>query len=273
VGRGRAVCAGGPWQVTPGRELAERPYAGVFLRRPAPPSPSTDPTATPRQRAARRGSDVVFVTSRLRYVEGVLQAEDGAARGEARVALARVIDHDLDHGDERHRGRPVCDTTHCMTFKGTSSTPPDGGLVGALQRPLVDTGRRGWLPFSQGGDAAWQEPRSHGALVAAVGAFTSLTLRDAPGADAGRVVVVVRPERVGAADVDEPEALPCELLRSRLGLPSCPTSASREGDTWRFTGQGAGHGLGLDVERAKGRAREGASADTILDEAFPRRRR
>jgi hypothetical protein len=271
VARGRAVCTGGPWLVTPGRDLAERPYAGVFHRSPAPPSPSTDPTATPRQRAARRGSDVVFSTSRSRYVDGVLRAEDSTLRGEARVALSRVIDHDHDHGGERHPGRPVCDTTHCMTFKGTTSSPPDRALVDALQRPLVDSGRRGWLPFSQGGASPWQETRPHRAVTAALGAFASLTLHD--GADGGRVVVVVRAERVGDADIDEPEAVPCELLRSRLRLPSCPTLATRTGDRWTFSGQGAGHGLGLDVEQAKRRARGGASADAILDEAFPRQRR
>ena len=160
-----------------------------------------------------------------------------------------------------------------MTFKGTPMGPADPTLPQALRRPLVDTGRRGWLPFSQGGDAPWQETRPRSALVAAVGMFTSLTVRDATEVDGGRIVVVIRPGRAGDADVDEPEVLPCELLRSRLRLPSCPTSASRHGDSWIFAGQGAGHGLGLDVERAKGRAREGASADTILDEAFPRRRR
>jgi len=273
VARGRAVCAGGPWRVTPGRDLAERPYAGVFVRSPAPPSPSTDPTTTARQRAARRGSDVIFTTGRSRYVEGVLQAEDSTLRGEARVALARVIDHDHDHGDERHPGRPVCDTTHCMTFKGTSTAPADPALPQALQRPLTASGRRGWLPFSQGGEAPWQETRAERVVTVALGAFSSLTVREAPGVDGGRVVVVVRPGHAGDADVDEPEVLPCELLRSRLRLPSCPTSATRDGVTWTFAGQGAGHGLGLDVELAKRRAREGRSADSILDEAFPRPQR
>ncbi len=270
LSRGRAVCAGGPWRVSAGRALAERPYAGVFVRSVAPPFSSSDETATPRQRAARRGSDVLFVTSRLRYTAGVLQAEDAAIRGEARVALARVIDHDLDFGHERHSGRPVCDTTHCMTFLGTPPDTPDAAVVAALSRPLSAAGLSGWLPFSQGGESPWEQTRSHDDVVAAVGAFTMLLAKE-PGVGEAPSVLVVRQETEGDADVDVTERLPCERLWSPLRLPSCPTRIERHAETWRFVGRGAGHGLGLDVEAAKAQARAGASVDAILERAFPAR--
>jgi hypothetical protein len=273
---GRAVCARGTWRVRPQQGKSDRSYAGVFVKsaslssktsQPSSPLSSSSPraTTTARQRAARQGSEIVFFTRRARYVAGVLQAEDATLVGEARVALARVIDHDVDHGSSRHPDRPVCDTTHCMTFLGTPEGAIDPAVVAALQRSLAQSGYSSWLPFSQGGSTPWQKERAHEDVVAAVGEVTSLVLKKS---DVGPVVVVVHPERVGEAWVDEVEAMSCERLRGPLRLPSCPVRAERRGPVWTFWGTGAGHGLGLDVERARQRAREGASADTIVREAY-----
>ena len=259
---GVAVCAGAPWMVQPTATSADRPYAGLFRRRPVRSSSSTDPSASPRQRAARRGSDLQFTTSRGRYAEGVLRAEDSRLRGEARVALVRVIDHNVDHADERHGGRPVCDTTHCQTFLGTSSDPA-AVVTEALASPLRRASLSGWLPFSQGGQAPWTAERSTARVRAAIGAFGSIAVN-------GSVVVVVRSTSSRDAVYDEAETMPCERLRSSLQLPSCPTRIDTHDDRVVFSGVGAGHGFGLNVERARALSAAGASADAILDDAWPR---
>ena len=269
---GVAVCAGAPWMVQPTATSADRPYAGLFRRRPIRPSSSsslsssssssTAPSASPRQRAARRGSDLQFTTSRGRYAEGVLRAEDSRLRGEARVALVRVIDHNVDHADERHGGRPVCDTTHCQTFLGTASGPA-ADVTEALASPLRGASLSGWLPFSQGGQAPWTAERSTARVRAAIGAFGSIAVN-------GSVVVVVRSTSSRDAVYDEAETMPCERLRSSLQLPSCPTRIDTHDDRVVFVGVGAGHGLGLNVERARTLSAAGASADAILDDAWPR---
>ncbi len=252
------LCLSGPWLV----DVAgmKRPYAGTFTASPLLKSTTSQAHATPRQAAARRGSSIVFGTSRVAYVRGVLVAEDSQLRGEARVALARVIDHNVDHSVERHPGRAVCDTTHCQTFPGTAApiVDVDRALAQAVATPLP---YRGWLPFSQGGSEPWQQQRRRDEVVSAVGAFDSLVVR------AGHVVltrVSVGPD--GA--FDEPVTLGCEALRNPLRLPSCPESVTFAGSTVRFAGHGAGHGLGLSVENARAAAATGTTADRLLEEAY-----
>ncbi len=268
AGGAQAVCVGAPFSVTPTAGRDERPYAGVFAWSP-PPSVSTttpaDPTTTPRQRAARRGSDFLFRTARGAYASGVLRAEDASLRGEAKVALLKVIDHNVDAGAARHPQRPVCDTTHCQTFLGTDANEKNGDdvVAAAIADAYTGPGARAWLPFSQGGEALWQQTRPVFEVRAAVGAFVSLHVKSG-------AVVVVR-QRVGRdGPYDDPEPFDCERLRSRLRLPSCPSAASVVGDHFTFTGVGAGHGLGLDVEGAKAKAAAGTSAADILRDAYPR---
>ncbi len=251
------LCLSGPWLVDVAGST--RPYAGTFSSSLVP-QPATTTHATPRQAAARRGSSVVFATSRVAYVRGVLLAEDSQLRGEARVALARVVDHNVDHSDERHPGRPVCDTTHCQTFPGTASpvVDVDRSLAVAVAQPLP---YRGWLPFSQGGSEPWQERRTRDEVVAAVGAFETLVVR------AGHVVLTrLRVGRDGA--FDEPVTLGCETLRNPLRLPSCPEAVTFAGSAVVFAGHGAGHGLGLSVEEARAAAATGTTADRLLHEAY-----
>jgi hypothetical protein len=249
---GPAVCAGGPWLVTPpGR--AERAYAGIFSLEPAPPLESpAGPAPTPREARARRGSDLVFRTTRILYAAGVVAAEDGAARGEARIALARVADANQAHS--RHPGRPVCDTTHCQAFLGTRAPAAEDRK--ALESPHP---ARAWLPFSRGGTEPWRAERSVSEVERALG----------PGAraaamGAGRVSVTVTASD-GEGRWEERRELGCEALRAPLKLPSCPERARREGARWIFEGRGEGHGEGLDVEWAK---RSGLGAEEILARAY-----
>ncbi len=256
-----ALCIGAPWRVPVAGET--RPYAGTFRWSPPPAlTTTTTTTATAKQQAARRGSSFVLTTSRQGYVRAVLDAEDAGIRGEARIALARVIDHNVEHGDQRHGGRPVCDTTHCQAFRGTPKRGDDvdgRAVVDALQKPLALTG---WLPFSQGGTAPWREQRTRTEVTTAIGAFTALQLKDG-------VVVVVRSVDDASGSHDEAEAIGCERLRSPLRLPACPSSVDVDGNRFEFVGVGAGHGQGLDVEAAKKASAAGASADAILRSAFP----
>jgi hypothetical protein len=254
---GTLVCAGGPWLLRyPG--LAEaRPYAGVLTREPPPethPPRAPGPPPTPREQRARRGSDLVLRTTRLAYAAGVVDAEDARLRGEPRIALARVADRNGRAASERHPGRPPCDTTHCQAFRGTVAARAEDRA--ALRAPLPPGP---WLPFSQGGDAPWRAERPRADVERALG----------PGAQGlsfgrGKVTyLALAGDR--EAPFLEPQLLPCERLRGPLKLPSCPEQAELRADVWRFTGRGAGHGEGLDVEWA---ARSGLRAEELLLRAY-----
>jgi len=249
---GPAVCLGGAWRVRYPGLAAPREYAGVFTLEPAPPwQPAPGDRPTERERRARRGSDLVFRTTRLAYAAGVVAAEAAALRGEARIALARAADR--NGSTSRHPGRPVCDTTHCQAFLGTAAPAAEDRT--ALVAPLPP-GR--WLPFSRGGAEPWSAERGRGAVEAALGAGAR-----ALAFGGGRVRWSLAVEE-GGARFDERRDAPCEALRGPLKLPSCPEAAEGGGATIRFTGRGEGHGLGLDVEWA---ARSGLTAAQLLERA------
>ena len=255
TGQGRAICLGGSWRVRfPGGPEAGRAYAGIFAHDPAPRyRPPRGAVVSRRARRARRGSDFVFVTSVDRYAAGVLAAEDARIEGPAREALARVVAHNA--GVLRHRGRPVCDTTHCQVFLGTRA--PGSGDAQALAAPPLRAA--GWLMFSRGGDEPWIERRPVVRVEAILGRGAA-RLRP----HAGKVDYVVS-VRAGPALYDEARQVPCPRLSGPLKLPSCPDSASRQGAQFVFRGRGQGHGQGLDVEHAK---RSDQTADEILRAAY-----
>lgn len=254
-----AVCLGAPWRVR-FPKLAEegRDYAGVFTWSPPPayrppPGVPTSPSAL----KARRGSDFVFRTTRLQYTAGVVAAEDVTLKGEPRVALARVVAHNEQHS--RHRGRPVCDTTHCQAFRGTVRVQPEEAqAVG--KSPLK---WKEWLLFSQGGEEPWKAARPRVEVERLVGrVLVSLHF------EGGRALFILR-KTEGEATFESAGSLPCDLLRSGLKLPSCPRTASFDGPDIVFEGRGRGHGEGLDVEAAKV---SGLKSDAILEEAYGKRR-
>jgi hypothetical protein len=82
--------------------------------------------------------------------------------------------------------------------------------------------------------------------------------------DAGRVFFV-RAQHEAGATFDTTESQPCELLRSGLKLPSCPRTASFDGEDILFEGRGRGHGEGLDVEAAKAST---LRSEEILEHAY-----
>ena len=248
---GPLACAGGPWLVRLPGAWVPRPYAGVFSLDPAP-SPLAASPGTAREMKARRGSDLVFRTTRLLYAAGVAAAEDASLKGEARVALARVADCNARHSP--HRGRAVCDTTHCQVFQGTPAPLSEDRR--ALAAPL---GALRWLPFARGGDEPWHEERSVEAVEAVLGR-QARAYRFA----SGRVLFLA--SSTDGKDLwEEERALPCEALRGPLKLPSCPNGARVANGRVLFEGRGVGHGEGLDVEWAK---RSGLGADEILERAY-----
>lgn len=253
--RGAAVCLGAPWRVRYQKGPEEgRDYAGVFTWSPPPPyrPPAGVPTS-PSALKARRGSDFVFRTTRLQYTAGVVSAEDVTLKGEARLALARVVAHNERHS--RHPGRAVCDTTHCQAFQGTVRVQRDDAK--ALRLPPLKW--REWLLFSQGGQEPWTQERPRADVERLLGkGLVSLRF------EAGRVQYLLT-EKEGAATFESGRSLPCELLRSGLKLPSCPRTASFNGGTLVFEGRGRGHGEGLDVESAK---TSGLRSDAILENAY-----
>ena len=242
LGTGTILCTGGPWQVRVAGSHV-RPYAGVFSFRPLPER-TPEPGSTPREARARQGSEVVFRTTLSDYVSGVMAAEQGGLRGEAAVALAQVIAHDARV--ERHPGRPVCDTTHCQAFLGTSAITPE--VRRALDQPELPTTR--WLPYFRGGSEPWEVRRPAAEVHAQLGDFQRL------GGD-GRTLEVVRSTGI--------EQTACEPVRAALRLPSCPTEGVPEGETVRIRGRGRGHGLGLDVEAARS---SGLDAAELLRRAY-----
>jgi len=249
---GPLLCAGGPWQIRLPGGAPPRPYAGLLRYDPAPEPADPAPEATPRERRARRGSDLVLTTTRLAYAAGVVAAEDAALRGEPRIALARVADANGAH--PRHPGRPCCDTTHCQAFLGTAAPAREDRA--ALQAPLrVER----WLPFSRGGAERWRAVRP----LAAVRRVLGEGARDLR--FAGGQVSFAASASDGDHRWEERRTIPCERLRGPLKLPACPERAAVEGEAIVFTGRGQGHGEGLDVEWAR---RSGRTAAEILAEAY-----
>ena len=239
---GELLCAGGSWFVRVGT-AAPRAYSGTFLWRPVPDrQPEAGETA--RQARARRGSDVIFRTTLAAYAAGVLAAENAALEGEARQALLRVVAHDASVS--RHRGRPVCDTTHCQVFRGTA--PPSPSDVAALSLPPLPT--REWLAYFRGGREPWTARRAVGQVRAVLGEVTAL---EGTGNQLQTTTLAGTTTR------------PCEPVRSALRLPACPHSAEFMGQTVVFYGEGQGHGLGLDVDAA---ARSPLTADALLERAY-----
>ena len=257
--RGAAVCLGMPWRLRfPKGPEQGRDYAGVFTWSTPPPyRPPPGVPTSPSALKARRGSDFVFRTTRLQYTAGVVAAEDVTLKGEARVALARVIAHNERHS--RHPGRPICDTTHCQAFRGTVRVQREEAKAVGLPPLRWDE----WLLFSQGGQEPWKEVRPRADVEGLVGrSLVSLRF------EKGRALFILT-KREGDSTFESAGSLPCDLLRSGLKLPSCPRTASFDGPGIIFEGRGRGHGEGLDVEAAK-ESRLGS--DAILEEAYGRNR-
>ncbi|MFH1808604.1 MAG: hypothetical protein ABIJ09_07660 [Pseudomonadota bacterium] len=248
-----ALCLGAPWQVRfPDIAPDHRNYAGVFRLSPPPRyRPPAGERVSRRQQLARQGSSFVFTTTLGRYTAGVLRAEDDGIRGEPRIALGRVIAHNA-RDRTRHDGRPPCDTTHCQVFQSTPLWQDTARALSPLPYP-------GWLAFSRGGQEPWSQRRTTAEFDELLGSgWQNLRVEEDR-------ATYLRSVSRGDLTYDEVASLPCEVLRSRLRLPSCPDKVARQGSQVELSGHGEGHGQGLDVEAAK---KTGLGADAILDQAY-----
>ena len=207
---------------------------------------------------------LILITDPESYADGVLASEAADLHGSARAALRAVIVWDGLHGWSRHNQTPsLCDSTHCMVFMGDATAQPhtEPQLLDLLDKFAAEQKVK-WFHFSRGGNEKWS--------IEFTGAHLAKFLNES-------LVLSVQRERnrSGAVDFhlvynDGEETVGCEVLRRALKLPSCPTAVMAQDDKWIFSGQGKGHGLGLDVEAARMAARQGDSAREILEKAFSR---
>jgi hypothetical protein len=258
LGKGKLVCLTAPFEVRVPKMSEGRPYAGIFRRdAPAPYVPPRGMMVSEAERRARTGSEGIFRTTRLLYVTGVLSSEDASILGEPRAALARVISHNVDTR-ERHGSRPVCDTTHCQVFQGTTR-PTEKDAETLMRAPI---GNAGWLPFSRGGDEPWAVTRPRKDVEKTLGLSLSSLVRLE---SRGGTLRIVRTTTDEGSTFEDAQESSCELLRGPLKLPSCPTRTTWSATRVEFSGVGRGHGLGLDVEAAR---RSRLDQDAILKSAF-----
>ena len=207
-------------------------------------------------------SQLILTTDPESFADGVLASEAADLHGSARAALRAVIVWDGLHGGFRHQEtNSLCDSTHCMVFKGDAvrGERTDPQLLDLLDS-IASVDKSKWFHFSRGGSEVWSTK------------FTAMRLAQLLNE---RLVLSVQRERSRSGAVDfhlvyeeGEETVGCEVLRKALKLPSCPTSVEAKDGEWIFRGQGKGHGLGLDVEAARSAARQGASARDIIEQAF-----
>jgi hypothetical protein len=211
---------------------------------------------------------VVLETDGDSYADAVLQAEAQELKGSARDAMRAVILWNGAHGGHRHGDTgALCDTTHCMVFLGepVEQRPPAGetdpALLSLLDR-LAQQNRLDWMAFSAGGNDRWERRMAAADLAARLGEKQLVELRRERRKDGSVAVHLIYP--------DGEEAVSCEIFRNTLKLPSCPDGVDHDpaGQYWVFRGIGAGHGMGLEVARAKALSEEGRSAEEILRDAY-----
>jgi SpoIID/LytB domain protein len=238
-----------------------------------------------------------------RVVTGESQPGAPAAAREALAIAARTFVL-ANRGRHRSEGFDVCDTTHCQALRpaaaaGRRAAVATAGqiMVDASHRPAAVQysawcGGHSELPanvwpgsanrrFDRSGpdDACAGEP----AWTSEVGAAGIERALRAAGLEGSRLTELSiaqrslsgRAIRIRAAGFVPPE-LPAEEFRMALGrtggwqlLKSTLFDLRRTPRGYRFTGRGAGHGVGMCVIGAGARAANGATAAQILGFYYP----
>ena len=203
------------------------------------------------------------------YASAVRAAEAPELKGSAREAMQAVIYWNGLHGQHRHGDTAsLCDSSHCMVFQGEA-----GGDAGKPElqtdRKLVELlegiARRNhlqWLQFSSGGDEKWERTLAKTEWSAVLGESAVLDIRRERHREGGVYLRVVYP--------DNEDVIACESFRNSFKLPSCPDEINLDPNdqSWHARGIGAGHGIGLSVQRARKLSESGRTAAEILVDAY-----
>lgn len=255
--------------------FSERSYWGE-IELSALPVASNKSAPSVRQARARRGSEVLLVTSERSYVAGVLASEFPSGRAETLKALALVVKFNLKNASQlRHRRRPICDTTHCQVFgtRNRDEGAKPGERFSNIAQEVANLNLTGdlkepWLMFSIGGAKSWSkeilsdEVKRQLKLQQVVHSIQRSEKEN-------QITVTLGPTGKGIR-----RTFSCEVFRNLLHLPSCPGNAFVSGKAsdqkmWTFEGFGEGHGFGMDLVAADRLAAEGRSSREILRTYFP----
>lgn len=247
--------------------------------------PVGDLRGTVKVRAETHGWSLSWTASRSAWIAAATEGElGGDAPFEARRALAAVLGRWLLGHPDQHLGGTLCPLTHCAVVRGQASVDTTRA---AAHAPALDldprwtffTGSAGGRPLSP--LEVWGEgPSEPGAAMAVqddrwlawertLSASQVATLkRDVkPGLKAGQ-----RGLPLGDSGPYAMEGLRLAAGR-RFGWTTWPSNActgelAADGSL-HLVGHGWGHNAGLCLATANFRAREGATAEQILAEAFP----
>lgn len=272
------------------------------------PGTSTVPgTVTLRVGTARRdtGYDVAEVDLEdyvARGVAGEAPPELPRAAAEALALTVRTFAL-ANRGRHRLEGFDLCDLTHCLSLR-PATAPARQAARATAGRVLTGEGRvaevylsawcgghterpsRVWegasdpphLPATRDAACEGDEPWVSDLTAAQIRRVTQAAGHRGQRID--NLAVAVRSEsgraRRLAVRGQQPDTLSANTFRILAGrhlgwqwIKSTLFDVSRTGTGYRFTGRGFGHGVGLCVRGAAGRARGGDSAAEILAAYFP----
>lgn len=255
-----------------------------------------------RVRIGTNGNAEIVVLPAEVYVARVLAAEgEPRAAAAAQEALAIAIRTFAAANASRHRrdGFDLCDKTHCQVLRPSTTASRLAALTTASQlltlegRPVAvfysaSCGGRSEAPSQvwpgaadvpylraaddevHAADETWVVDLSLSRVEQALhrAGFEGRALRDLDvrrRSNSGRVTLV----RLSGL---RPDAITGEDFRAAIGareLRSTQFTVEREGATFRFTGRGYGHGVGMCVIGAGRRAARGESAAQILQQYYP----
>jgi hypothetical protein len=271
-------------EALPWRAGFRRTWTGAVRFGPGAPFPLLEGEV--RLRAVPAGWSLTWILPAETWIAAATEGELGdAAPREAKRALAAVLERWLaGHPQGNHPGGGFCPLTHCAVVRGQ---PSAATRAAAASRPKLDLDPR-WAFYtgSQGGVAlsprqVWgQGPAVAGAARRVPGdrwadwerSFSPRQVRELkaavpPGVAPGQLGL-----RLGPSGPYAIERLRLEAGR-RYGWTAWPSDAcSGRVDArgvLRLTGHGWGHNVGLCLATAIHRARQGATAEALLAQAFP----
>ncbi len=195
-----------------------------------------------------REDALVLRTDPYTYGEYVVEGEVAREAGELREAVQMVGGWNSANGNHGHRWGTVCDTSHCMVQKGSSSqllppiSPEQLERVERIFRMLSEfAARRGerWFEFSYSKPAEWSRTVPVIDVTARMGLEGSLSVYRQRN-KGGDVAIVFSGDEVTHVTT-------CDTLMVKLDLPSCPSRITQEEGLVAFQGDIVGHGRGLSI--------------------------